>query len=303
MSLDLSIIIINWNSAEHVRACLASIHRHIRGVSHEIIVVDNASYDGCAGMLARDHAGAVFIQSDHNLGFARANNLGFRKSKGQALLFLNPDTEVMDDAIAVMLKASPDAGAVGCRLLNTDGSLQTSCVQAFPTILNQVLDAECLRRLCPRAKLWGLAPILDEGAEPVAADVISGACLMVRRDVFESVGGFSEDFFMYGEDIDLCYRIAQSGRRNVVVKSVSVVHHGGGSSSQREEMEFPNVHMRESVRLFLEKHHGAAYAARYRAWMGCAARVRVALLALAGSKGAGSLGKWRGILAWAKGGT
>ena len=133
---DVSVIIVNWNSREFLRQCLRTVFQHAGDLQFEVIVIDNASYDGSEPMVWSEFPQVVFIQGDENVGFARANNAAATQASGRNLLFLNPDTEVSDGAIETMARfmdATPEAGAVGCRLLNTDGSLQTSCVQAFPT--------------------------------------------------------------------------------------------------------------------------------------------------------------------------
>ncbi|HEY8241250.1 MAG TPA: glycosyltransferase family 2 protein [Kiritimatiellia bacterium] len=300
--MDLSVIIVNWKSVRWLGPCLASIRRHAGGIAVEVVVVDNASGDGCAEFLKREHPEAVFLPSPENVGFARANNLGAKKARSDVLLFLNPDTEVREGSLTVLAgiaRSRPRAGAIGCRILNGDGTLQTSCVQSFPTVLNQLLDAEALRRLAPRSRLWGMAPVFAEGSEPVPAEAISGACLAVRRDAFDAVGGFSEDYFMYTEDIDLCYKLARAGRENLYAGSAQIVHHGGGSSKQRSDSGFADVQMRESVRRFMRKHRGAVSAACYRAAMACSALVRLVVLAFGGSRQARA--KWSAIFAWAVG--
>src|SRR4029077_17383442 len=204
--LDLSIIVVNWNSAEFVRRCVGSIRDHTAGLTYEILVIDNASFDGCDTVLKQYAPDATYIQSIDNSGFARANNRAFRASRGSSLLFLNPDTEIVGSAIYLLYRALqhlPRAGAVGARLLNSDRSLQKSCIQSFPTILNQALDSEYFRRKWPASVLWGTKPLLHDNREAAEVEAISGACLMIKRDVFERVGEFTEDYFMYAEDIDL----------------------------------------------------------------------------------------------------
>src|SRR5450432_96179 len=162
--MDLSIIIVNWNSVDFLRGCLVSICQPPQSISLEVIVVDNASYDGCDSMLAREFPRVRFIQSHENIGFARACNLGHQHSAGRILLFLNPDTKIVGNALADLvsgLDSLPDAGAIGCKLLNADGTLQKSCIQSFPTILNQCLDSEALRSRFPRSRLWGMAPLFS----------------------------------------------------------------------------------------------------------------------------------------------
>jgi GT2 family glycosyltransferase len=309
--LELSVIIVNWNSRDFLRQCLASLNSHCRGISMEIIVVDGGSFDGCGEMLAREFPSVVFIQSDKNVGFARANNLGVRQARGRCLLFLNPDTEFFEDSICVLLErisALSQAGAIGCRLLNSDRSLQASCVQAFPTVLNQVFNSEFLRRRFPNWKMWGIAALFADPPQPAVVEVVSGACLMVRRDVFEAVGGFTELYFMYGEDADICFKIARAGHRVYYTPETSVIHHGG-SSSRQAQTNFSNVMMRESLYRFFKLNHGRPAAAAYRIAMSVLSVIRLPLIFVllplsSGSlvrHGTGSLRKWFSILRWGLG--
>ena len=166
---ELSIIIVNYNSADFVLACVRSICEQRCTVAYEVIVVDNASYDGCSERLAQYYPHVIFVQSQSNLGFGRANNLGARHASGEVLLFLNPDTEVRDRAVDCLyehFQKLEKPGAVGCRLLNSDGSLQKSCVQALPTVLNQVLDADWLEQLFSKSDFWGTAALYLNRIEP-----------------------------------------------------------------------------------------------------------------------------------------
>lgn len=279
----------------------------------EVIVIDNASYDGCDKMLADRYPLVKFIQSPVNLGFAGANNIAYRQSRGKTLLFLNPDTEIFGQAISTMhqlLWKTPDAGAIGCTLLNSDGTLQTSCIKAFPTILNQAFDAEALRRRFPLLSFWGNRPLFECSDTPVPVEVISGACMMVKRQVFESVGLFSTDYFMYAEDTDLCHKVRAAGFVVYYTGAASGVHHGGGSSKQREGNYFADVVILESLFRFLTKSRGRLYGRLYSLTMGCVALFRVALmisfmaLIPRRSKHAAlriSLGKWVKIFRWSLG--
>ena len=310
---QLSIIIVNWKSARFLGPCLDSIYAGRGDFVLEVIVVDNASYDGCDTMLADQYPQVRFIQSPVNLGFAGANNLAFRQSCGETILFLNPDTEIVGQALSTMhrlLWETPDAGAIGCTLLNSDGTIQTSCIQAFPTILNQVLDAEALQRFPPMLSLWGTQPLFEQRENPMPVEVVSGACLMVKRHVFESAGFFSTDYFMYLEDTDLCCNIRLAGFVVYYTGAASVVHHGGGSSKQRERSYFSDVVMCESMSRFLRKFRGGLYGNVYRVAMCGVACFRVmlmvSLLTVTLRKSARdafriSLGKWVKILRWSLG--
>jgi hypothetical protein len=294
----LSIIIVNWKSKDFLQTCLTSVYAQTRGVAFEVIVIDSGSFDGCAEMLRERFPQVRFIQSADNLGFAKANNLATRSARGDVLLFLNPDTELPGPAIQTLLAALeslPDAGAVGAKLLNTDGTIQTSCIQSFPTILNQVLDAEVLRRRFPRSRLWGMAALFATNERPQPVEAVSGACVLVRRAAFEEVGGFSEEYFMYGEDLDLSHKLRAAGLVNYFVPAAGLVHHGGSSTAQAPS-DFSVVMMRESVWRFLRKTRGRSYAAGYRLALGMAACVRLVLLV-----GRPAARKWRAILKWSLG--
>jgi GT2 family glycosyltransferase len=303
--MDLSILIVNWKSAAFLRECLRSIYATAGSVRFEVIVVDNASFDGSEQMVRREFPGVTFIQSKENLGFAGANNAAFACSIGRNVLFLNPDTELRGNALEVMcatLDSVPDAGIVGCKLLNSDLSVQTSCIQAFPSILGEVLDFEFLRALFPNSPLWGMQALGAPGNQPAVVEVISGACLMIRRAVFEQVGQFSVGYFMYAEDTDLCYKVAQSGWRNYFVGGATVIHHGGRSSSSRPD-HFAAVMMRESRLTFMRTRRGRGYAFCYRCATTLIAAVRILMLvaALPFTNVARSLVKWFKILRWSLG--
>jgi hypothetical protein len=283
-----------------------------RDLTYEIIVIDSASFDGSEEMTHKEYPQVRFIQSRENLGFAKSNNLAFEASNGEFLLFLNPDTEIVGSAINVILSATrslPDAGAVGCKLLNSDGTLQTSCVQAFPTIFNQILSAEAIRRLTPRAKMWGMKALFEKGGKPIKVEMISGACLMMRRRVFERIGRFSDNYFMYAEDADLCYKARKHGFTNYFTNRATVIHHGG-KSSQQKRSNFSHIMVVESTRLFLKKWRGNFYSRCYRLIMSGVALTRVALLVMLSpvllarsgvSKWKASCSKWLAVFNWGLG--
>lgn len=305
-SVNLSIIIVNWKSKDCLRKCLRTIQTTCRGLSPEIIVVDNGSYDGCGTMLAEEFPNVIFVQSERNIGFARANNLGFERASGEAVWFLNPDTEVLEGAGAALLhylETLPDAGILGAKLLNTDGSLQTSCVQTLPTALNQTLDCELLRQLFPHSFLWGISPLWST-REPVEVEAVCGASLVLQSNVFRQIGCFSEQYFMYGEDMDLCLRVRNANCKVYYVPEARVVHHGGGSSKS-ESNRFSDVLMRESVYRFLKVNRGQWSAASYRVSLTVAALLRLAMLlpvrVARGVTWRAPLQKWTSILRWSIG--
>jgi GT2 family glycosyltransferase len=283
-SLDLSIIIVNWNSGDFLRKCLESVYAHTKGIDFEVIIVDNGSFDSAAGIVKTEFPSVRFIQSPTNLGFAKANNLGVSAAQGRNLLFLNPDTEIIGASLRRMssfLDRTPRAGIAGCKLLNTDGSLQTTCVQPFPSILNQAVDAEYLRRTFPRLKLWGMQALLTSDKKPAVVEMICGACLMIKAEVFKSVGQFTSNYFMYAEETDLCFKTMQAGLRNYYLGDVAVVHHGGGSSVSKREDHSSSIMMRQSLLEFMRLRRGSAYAAAYRFSTTIVAVLRLGMLATA----------------------
>ena len=289
--MDVTIIIVNWNSLPCLRQCLASIGGLKR--KGEVIVIDSASFDGSAEAVRTEFPAVRFIQSERNLGFAVANNRAAAEASGDYLLFLNPDTEIDDGAVERLLdvaSAREDAGVVGPMLLNTDRSIQRTCIRAIPTIANKLLDSDLARWAWPRSSLWGMRPLFDGGLEPREVEAVSGACLMLRRDVFESVGGFSEEFFMYAEDMDLAYKVRKAGFRSYYVPEARVVHHGGTSSRQAVSA-FAAVMMSEATWRFFAMRRGRVYAMAYRVGMLCFSILRLLLLSVA--LPGWSVGRWR----------
>jgi N-acetylglucosaminyl-diphospho-decaprenol L-rhamnosyltransferase len=281
--MDLSIIIINWNSANYLQKCLRSVYEHTRGIQMEVIVIDNASFDGARELVEREFPQVRFIQSEQNLGFAKGNNTAARQASGRWLLFLNPDTELHSPAINCLLDAAeslPQPGALGARLLNTDRTLQTSCVLRFPRLTNHLIDADILRRWFPRARIWGASVLYSDNPEPVPVERVSGACLMTLRSTFEQLGGFSEDYFMYCEDLEYCLKAHKAGRCNYYVPKAVLIHHGGKSSSQAAD-QFANVMMAEAGWRFFQKEHGLGWAVAFRGCLAVKAVSRLGLLALA----------------------
>jgi N-acetylglucosaminyl-diphospho-decaprenol L-rhamnosyltransferase len=305
--MDVSVIIVNWHSREHLRKCLASIVAGARTIHYEIVVIDSGSFDGCAEMVGEHFPQVRFIQSAENLGFSKANNQASEIATGDCLLFLNPDTEIVDSAIDELhaaLISLPNAGIVGGRLINADGTLQSSCIQAFPTLANQALNSEFLRKRWPKSTLWGMAPLFEHGRPAYEVEGISGACLMIRRSLFEQVGRFSEDYFMYVEDMDLSCKVAGAGYQNYYVPGATVTHYGGQSSDQAANT-FAAVMIPEAIRRFLRKSRGSAYSAAYRVMMVLMAIGRLSVLCVAWILGgwrtpalAASCRKWFAIFRW-----
>jgi GT2 family glycosyltransferase len=306
--MELSIIYVNWNSLDYLRESIASVFLHNHDVLFEIIVVDNASPEPGVDSLRDTFREITIIHSDRNLGFAAANNLGFRHSIGEYILFLNPDTRLIGPSIDLLLvrhKTLQDAGIVGCKLLNTDLSIQLSSIQTFPTILNQAMDAEYLRLRWPACPLWRIAPLFSENVTVIKVDVIPGACMLLRRTVFKQVGLFSEEYFMYAEDLDLNYKVTAAGFSNYYVGETAIIHHGGRSSSRQRVSHWATIMKYRATVLLFRKMRGTVYAFGYRIAMGTVAIGRLVLLTLLSPCGGViwdpaslkySRGKWKAVL-------
>lgn len=307
--MELSIIIVNWNSKAYVAACLRSLEVHAADIQKEVIVIDSGSLDGCGEMIARDFPWVHFIQSTENLGFPRANNVAADQATGRYVLLLNPDTEVHAGALQALLqeiKRIPDAGIIGARLLNTDGSLQTSCIQAFPSVIGELFNAEVFRRRFPLAPIWGMSALYAKPQMTAKVEMIIGACMLMTRTLFEKVGRFSSDYFMYVEDVDLCRKVCEAGYSNYYVPTAIITHHGGGSS--RQVSGFSARMRSESLERYFRKWNGSLSGWSFRMGQGGAAVFRLALLAVAErtrrnsselAKTKAAVVKWKAVASWA----
>jgi GT2 family glycosyltransferase len=308
-AMEVSIVCVNWNSLAYLRESLASIYQHTSGISFEIIVVDNASPDGGGDALKAEFPEITLIKSVRNLGFAGACNLGFRHSSGNYVLLLNPDTKLVSPAINILLEqmeSLPDAGIVGCKLLNTDLSVQTASVQKFPTLLNQLTNVEYLRLRWPGCPLWDISPLFQNSHAPVKVEVIPGACMLLRREVFEKAGLLTEDYFMYAEDIDLNYKVKRLGLSSYYVGTAQIVHHGGKSSARQKVSHWSLIMKHRAMLKYCRMSGGALYAVLYRMTMGLSALVHLGLLALAFPFADKELirltsSKWCTVLRWSVG--
>jgi asparagine synthase (glutamine-hydrolysing) len=234
--VDLSVIIVNWNTRDILRNCLTSVETHLSAVSHEIIVVDNASSDRSAEMVAKEFPLVRLVRNVENVGFARANNQAMRVMRGQWFLLLNSDTVLIDDSVGrlfVRVRNEPELGIAHCRLLMPDGQLQYSTYR-FPSIRLAVLEDFGLYKLLSRARR---GKVLSSGYweqdEERDVDWVAGSFMLCPRRVFEETGGFSEAYFMYGEDMEWCYRIRDRGWRIRYYPDASVVHLDHSSSDIR----------------------------------------------------------------------
>jgi O-antigen biosynthesis protein len=256
--MDLSVVIVNYNVRQFLENALGSIQRAMEGLQGEIFVVDNASDDGSVEMVRNAFPDVCLIENRDNVGFARANNLALTRARGRFLLLINPDTVVQEDTFRVMIRffdEHPDAGLAGCKILNPNGSIQLPCRRSFPTPWVAFTKVFGLAGLFPGSRLFGsynLTYLSPDETYPV--DAVSGSFMMLRRDVYETIGGLDEGFFMYGEDLDWCYRVQQSGKKVYYVHSTKIIHFKG-ESTRRSEIDELKVFY-GAMQVFVEKHFG-----------------------------------------------
>ncbi|MHC4430285.1 MAG: glycosyltransferase family 2 protein [Planctomycetota bacterium] len=253
--MDISIIIVSWNTKEVLRDCLRSVFGQAGGVDCEVIVVDNASTDGSVEMLKNDFGNVILMENAENRGFAAANNQAMAVAKGRYVLLLNSDTIVLEDCLADIVSfadANPQTAVVGCRVLNADRTLQPTCFM-FPSVLNMVLSSTYLYKLFPRSRFFGREQMLWWDASDVReVDVVRGCFMLVRREAIDQVGVMDEQFFMYGEETDWCYRFKKNGWK-VTFAPVGQIIHLGGASSRQDESRM-RLQLSASILLFLRKH-------------------------------------------------
>lgn len=232
--IDLSISIVNYNNKEYLKSCLDSIYSHAPETNFEVIVVDNGSSDGSTEAVKHAFSSISLIENSNNLGFVKANNQGIRASQGRYVLSLNNDTIIEDGTLSGLVRfmnEHPDVGACGPKVLNRDGSLQYQCRRSFPTISSSLFYFLRLHRLFPGKKRFGQYLMTHRNSDEAGeVDSVSGCCMMVRREVIEEVGILDENFIMYGDDLDWCYRIKQAGWKVFYVPDYQIVHFGGQSS-------------------------------------------------------------------------
>src|SRR3990172_4972493 len=231
--MDLSVIIVNYNVRDFLENALASAREAMKGIDGEVIVVDNASDDGSVEMVGRKFPGVRMVANDRNIGFAAANNIALRLSRGRYMLLLNPDTIVKEDTFQIIIRfldTHPDAGLAGCRILNPDGTLQLACRRSFPTPWVAFTKISGLSALYPESRIFGKYNLgyLDPD-RTYEVDAISGSFMAVRREAYEKAGGLDEEYFMYGEDLDWCYRIKQAGWKVYYVSGTRIIHYKGES--------------------------------------------------------------------------
>jgi hypothetical protein len=280
--MDLSIIIVNYNTKNLLAESLQSIYSKKHKIEFETFVVDNCSTDGSAYTIESIYPQVIFLPQKENLGFAKANNIAIQQAKGRYILLLNPDTVVLDNCLDLMvdfMDRNPDVGAAGCKVVLPDGSLDLACKRSFPTPENSFYHALGLAKLFPKSRRFGQYNLtyLDEN-ETHEVDCLVGAFMMVRREVIEQVGLLDEKYFMYGEDIDWCYRIKKAGWRIVYYPGAKIIHYKGASSKKKKWKTIYEFH--RAMFLFFNDHYKDKYnlVIRYLVYLGIAARYVISVI-------------------------
>jgi len=237
MNFDISIIIVNYNTKDYLLNCVNSIFESRCRGSFEVIVVDNNSCDNSIKLIEENNSKVDIIKNDNNLGFSKAVNMGLKKSLGKYVCVLNPDTVLNINSLEILfdyMEKEIDVACVSPKIINSDGTFQISCKRSLPKIKNSFFKLTAIDRLFPNSIFFSSYNLLylDEDISH-QVEVISGACMFIRRKTFESVGYFDESFFLYGEDIDYCHRMSDLKMKVVYYPSSKVTHFKGVSAQSR----------------------------------------------------------------------
>lgn len=254
--MKLSVVIVNYNVKAFLERALSSIVTALEGIPSEVFVVDNDSTDGSNQMVRERFPDVHLIANNENVGFAKANNQALRQARGEIVCLINPDTLVQEDTFRTCLDyldENPKVGAVGCKILNSDGTLQLSCRRSFPGPWVSLTKMLGLSKLFPKSKLFGRYNLtyLDPD-EPAEVEALSGSFMVVRKETVDQVGLLDEDFFMYGEDLDWCYRIGLAGWKIMYLPQTQIIHYKG-QSAKKAPFDSLRVFF-GAMHLFVQKH-------------------------------------------------
>ena len=259
--VDISIITVNYNVKEFVLNLIYSLKKALANFSYEIIVVDNASLDGSVEFLQEKFNDVTLIANKINVGFGKANNQALEIAKGEYLLLINPDAIVREDTFEKMIsffKRTKEAGLAGCKVLNPNGTLQLACRRGFPGPWTSFTKVTGLSTIFPKSKILAKYNLtyLDEN-KTYEVDAISGSFMMLKKEVYKKVGGFDPDFFMYGEDLDFCYRIQKAGYKVYYVHDTEVIHYKG-ESTKRSSIDETKMFY-DAMQIFVKKHLSTSF--------------------------------------------
>lgn len=253
--MDVSIIIVAWNVRELLYNCIKSIYEQTQGVKFEVIYVDNASKDGSVEMVVKEFPNVRVLKNRENKGFVAANNQGCEIAQGRYVLLLNSDTIILDDAIAETVKfadENPEAAAVGCKVLNPDGTLQRNCFMYY-SHLNMLLLLLGFSKIFAKNKFFGRSRMTWWDFNDVReVEVIVGCYLLVRKHAIEQIGLMDEQYFMYSDELDWCYRFNKNGWKLMYTPYPKIIHYGGQTTKQAEARFLHQLY--GSLMLFVRKH-------------------------------------------------
>lgn len=253
----ITIIIVNYNVKDFLYQCLRSVEKASVDIDTEVIVVDNNSSDGSVPYLEPLFTNVDFISLKENIGFGRANNIGIAKAKGKYVLLLNPDTILNEQTLKIMtayMDENPGTGISGCKILNPDGTFQLACRRGFPTPWASFSKLFGLQKLFPSSKLFAkYNQTFRSIDETYYVDAVMGAFMFCRKEVLQELKGFDPDFFMYGEDIDICYRAKLKGWNIAYVHTTSIIHYKGESTRRSPINELR--HFYNAMAIFARKHY------------------------------------------------
>ena len=256
--MDVSIIIVNWNTRDFLRDCLSSVFNQTQGIEFEVIVIDNGSSDRSVQMVEAEFPQVTIIANAENRGFAAANNQGMAIARGRYVLLLNSDTVVLDNAIAKTVKFAdehPQAAVVGCKVLNPDRTLQRDCFM-YPSPLNMLLAATHLYKIFPKSRFFGREEMTWWDYNDVReVETICGCFSLVRNEAIKQVGLMDEMYFVYGDDPDWCYRFKKKCWKVLFVPNAQIIHYGGQTTKYMASAFLLQLH---GARLmFIKKHRDA----------------------------------------------
>ncbi|RKY86696.1 glycosyl transferase, partial [candidate division KSB1 bacterium] len=259
--IDLSVIIVNFNVKEFLENAIISIKNATRRLKVEIFVVDNGSEDGSCNMVKNKFPDVKLIENKINLGFSKANNIALKLCKGKYVALINPDTIVQEDTFEKLISfmnSSNDIGMAGCKVLNPDGSLQLACRRSFPTPLVAFSRVVGLSKIFPKSRIWGKYNLTYLNPDKITeVDAISGSFMMIKKEVLNKVGLLDESYFLYGEDLDLCYRIKKEGYKIYYYPGTSIIHFKG-ESTKKTTYE-PLKAFYKAMVIFIESHFKGKY--------------------------------------------
>jgi len=256
---DVSIIIVNWNTKDILRDCLMSVYAQTQNITYELIVVDNASFDGSAEMVKKEFPAVILIENIRNAGFAAANNQGMQIANGRYFLLLNPDTIILDGAVqktSTFADEHTDIGVLGCQVWINEQEIQQTCF-SFPSLSGLLFQETGLRRLFPNSRFFGRSNYgWWDRKNQLDVEVVSGMYMLVRRKAVEQVGMMDEDYFVYAEEADWCYRFWKADWRCVFTPEARIIHLDGGSQSTAQISVKMFVQMQKSMLIFFRKQKG-----------------------------------------------